>query len=191
MQPNPATAPGPQGLYDPRFEHDACGVAFVADIKGRASHAVVARGIRALCNLEHRGATGAEADTGDGAGILIQVPHAFLQAVTSFELPPAGQYAAGMAFLPADEEHALKAMASIEAIMSDEGLTVLGWRDVPTDPTCLGATARAAMPAFKQLFVTHSSGASGIDLDRLVFVGRKRIEHELEEEQQTFFPSLS
>src|SRR4051794_30955669 len=96
MQPNLATAPGPQGLYDPRFEHDACGVSFVADIKGRASHAVVERGIGALCNLEHRGATGAEPDTGDGAGILIQVPHRFLQAVTDFDLPAAGHYAVGL-----------------------------------------------------------------------------------------------
>jgi glutamate synthase (NADPH/NADH) large chain len=191
MQPNLASAPGPQGLYDPRFEHDACGVAFVADIKGRASHAVVARGVRALCNLEHRGATGAEADTGDGAGVLIQVPHTFLQAVTDFELPAAGQYAVGMAFLPADDEHALKAAASIEAIVADEGLTVLGWRDVPIDPTCLGATARAAMPSFRQLFISHPSGASGIDLDRQVFVARKRAEHELPAEQKTYFPSLS
>ena len=162
MQPNRAAAPGPQGLYDPRFEHDACGVSFVADIKGRASHAIVDRGIGALCNLEHRGATGAEADTGDGAGVLIQVPHRFLRRGHRLRaaLRRRSTRSASRSCRPTSEQ-ALKAVASIEAIVADEGLTVLGWRDVPTEPDCLGATALAAMPAFKQLFVTHSSGAVG------------------------------
>ncbi|MBU3718720.1 MAG: hypothetical protein FGM45_10505, partial [Actinobacteria bacterium] len=103
---NEAGLPAKHGLYDPRFEHDACGVSFVADIHGRASHDIVARGLGALCNLEHRGATGAEADTGDGAGILIQVPDRFLRSAVSFELPAAGAYAVGMAFLPADTVYA-------------------------------------------------------------------------------------
>jgi glutamate synthase (NADPH/NADH) large chain len=94
--------PEKHGLYDPRFEHDACGVSFVVDIQGRASHDIVVRALGALCNMEHRGATGAEADSGDGAGILIQVPDVFLRGVTSFELPAAGSYAVGMAFLPSD-----------------------------------------------------------------------------------------
>ena len=188
---NEAGLPAKHGLYDPRFEHDACGVSFVADIHGRASHDIVARGLGALCNLEHRGATGAEADTGDGAGILIQVPDRFLRAAVSFELPAAGAYAVGMAFLPADTVYAEKAQATIESIVADEGLRVIGWRSVPVDPSCLGASARQVMPSFKQLFIGDGAGSSGIALDRKVFVARKRIEHELPAEQKTYFPSLS
>ncbi|MFN6121677.1 MAG: glutamate synthase large subunit [Actinomycetes bacterium] len=183
--------PPASGLYDPRFEHDACGVSFVANIKGVASRSIVDLGIGALCNMEHRGATGAEADSGDGAGILIQVPDAFLRAVAGFELPAAGSYAVGIAFLPADAIDAEKAQASIEAIMADEGLRVLGWREVPVRPECLGSTARAVMPSFRQLFVTDPAGAAGIDLDRKVYIARKRVEHELPVEQSTFFPSFS
>jgi glutamate synthase (NADPH) large chain len=186
-----ADLPAPQGLYDPRFEHDACGVSFVANVKGARSHDIVQFGIGALCNMEHRGATGAEADTGDGAGILIQVPDRFLRAVAGFELPAPGAYAVGIGFLPGDPSDAEKAQASIEAIAADEGLTVLGWRSVPVDPTCLGRSAVAVMPSFKQLFVTDPAGAQGIDLDRKLFVARKRFEHELPAEQRTYFPSLS
>src|SRR5215207_6102853 len=180
--------PGPYGLYDPRFEHDSCGVSFVANIKGVRSHELVHTGLVALTNLEHRGATGAEPDTGDGAGILIQVPDRFLREVVDAELPAEGAYAVGMAFLPAAAD---KAQAAIESIMSDEGLTVLAWRDVPTDPSCLGATSRAAMPSFKQLLITDRAGTTGVDLDRKAFLARKRVEHELEPEFATYFPSLS
>jgi glutamate synthase (NADPH) large chain len=150
-----------------------------------------ADGLRALTNLEHRGATGAEPDTGDGAGILIQVPDRLLRSVVGFELPPAGRYAAGIAFLPFDEVLCEKAQGQIESIVAEEGLTVLGWRDLPVDPTCLGKTARAAMPTFKQLFVSSPGGETGIDLDRLTFVARKRVEHELVGEMATYFASLS
>ena len=190
-QINPSGLPTAHGLYDPRFEHDACGVSFVADIKGRASHDIVMRGLGALCNMEHRGATGAEADTGDGAGVLLQIPDRFLRGVVNFELPVAGSYVVGMAFLPSDVSVAAKAQSAIEAIAREEGLTVLGWRDVPTDPTTLGAGARAVMPTFRQLFLSDPQGASGIDLDRRVFVTRKRVEHDLPAEQETYFPSLS
>ena len=183
--------PQAHGLYDPRFEHDACGVSFVADIHGRASHEIVMTGLGALCNLEHRGATGAEVDTGDGAGVLLQVPDRFYRGVVTFELPPAGEYAVGIGFLPSDASDAEKAQSSIESIVADEGLRVLGWRDVPVDPTTLGATARRVMPIFRQLFVSDPNGARGIDLDRKVFVARKRIEHDLPVEQRTYFPSLS
>jgi len=196
--PHAPQYPAQFGLYDPRFEHDACGVGFVAHVKGTASRSIVSMGIGALCNMEHRGATGAEADTGDGAGILIQVPDRFLREVVDFALPAAGHYAVGMAFLPSDAEDAHKAMASIEAIATDEDLTVLGWRDVPVDPSTLGKSARAVMPSFKQLFVAEAgqplgagAAASGLDLDRKVFIARKRIEHELPAEQATYFPSLS
>ncbi|MCU1504067.1 MAG: gltB, partial [Ilumatobacteraceae bacterium] len=185
-----ADLPAPSGLYDPRFEHDACGVSFVANIHGLRSHDLVTLGVGALCNMEHRGATGAEAETGDGAGILIQVPHRFLSQVAGVELPAAGAYAVGMAFLPPNPVNAEKAQAAIEAIVADEQLRVLAWRDVPVDPSCLGASARAVMPSFCQLFIDDPDGATGIDLDRKVFVVRKRIEHELDQEQQTYFPSL-
>ena len=188
------TPPGPRGLYDPRFEHDSCGVSFVANIKGVRSHELVRTGLRALTNLEHRGATGAEPDTGDGAGILVQVPDRFLRAVLreiDVELPPAGHYAAGIGFLPADPVAAEKAQDAIAAIVAEEGLAVVAWREVPVEPGCLGATALAAMPTFAQLVVTDPAGTSGIDLDRKAFVARKRIEHELETELRTYFASFS
>jgi glutamate synthase (NADPH/NADH) large chain len=185
-----AGPPAAAGLYDPRFEHDACGVSFVANVKGLRSRRIVELSIGALCNMEHRGATGAEPDTGDGAGILIQVPDAFLRAVVGFDLPPAGRYAVGLAFLPADAASAEKAQSTIETIVADEGLTVLGWREVPVDPSTLGASARAVMPSFQHLFVADPAGAAGIDLDRKLFVARKRVEHELPDEQRTYFPSL-
>ena len=119
----PPGLPAPHGLYDPRFEHDACGVSFVVNIKGAPSHDIVTMGVGALCNMEHRGATGAEADSGDGAGILIQVPDRFLRSVVPFVLPPAGAYAVGLAFLPSDSEDARKAKESVASIVAEEGLT--------------------------------------------------------------------
>ena len=128
-----ADLPAPQGLYDGAHEHDACGVAFVADMHGRASHDIVVKALTALRNLEHRGAQGAEPETGDGAGILLQVPDALLRAVVDFALPPARAYAVGTAFLPADDAQEQEAMRRIEAIAGEEELRVLGWRQLPTD----------------------------------------------------------
>jgi glutamate synthase (NADPH/NADH) large chain len=187
--------PRAQGLYDPAHEHDACGVAFVVDLHGRKSHEMVRKGVNALCNLEHRGASGSEVNTGDGAGILLQIPDAFLRAVVDFELPEAGRYATGIAFLPKDPNDADKVVAAIDSIVADEGLTVLGWRDVPTDSSMLGATAEAAAPSFRQLFIT-GDGLAGIALDRRAFIVRKRIEHEVETpddlgHDSIYFPSLS
>ncbi|MFZ9884379.1 MAG: glutamate synthase large subunit, partial [Ilumatobacteraceae bacterium] len=179
------------GLYDPRFEHDACGVSFVVDMHGRASHEIVSTGLGALCSMEHRGATGAETQTGDGAGILLQIPHKFFSAVTDFALPSAGSYGVGLAFLPQNEELASKARAQIELIVSEQKLRTLGWRSVPVDPSCLGASALRVMPTFMQFFVDDPSGAKLIDLDRRLFILRKRIEHELSDELKTYFPSLS
>src|SRR5436190_6244784 len=115
-------------LYDPRFEHDACGVGFVVDMKGRKSHAIVDEALTAVCCLNHRGAAGAEPDTGDGAGILIQIPDAYYRAISAFELPPAGSYATGMAFVPPDK--VAESKRDVEKVLADEGFTVLGWRDV-------------------------------------------------------------
>ncbi|MEU2557963.1 glutamate synthase large subunit [Streptomyces longispororuber] len=171
-------------MYDPRNEHDACGVGFVATLTGEASHELVEQALTVLRNLEHRGATGSEPDSGDGAGILLQVPDAFLRAAAGFELPAAGGYAVGIAFLPPTGTD--EAVSRIETLAVEEGLTVLGWRDVPVAPTLLGATARATMPVFRQLFVTDGT-STGLDLDRKAFVLRKRAEHEA----ATYFPSLS
>ena len=177
-----------QGLYDPAFEHDACGVAFVATLTGVASHAIVEQGLEALANLDHRGATGADAAAGDGAGILIQVPDTFLREACGFALPPAGQYAVGTAFLPIDEEEAGKARAAIEEIAADERLRVLGWREVRVEAATLSPVSLSTMPRFEQVIVSAAgTPVSGIGLDRMVYALRRRSEHEL----GVYFPSLS
>ncbi|BBX05355.1 glutamate synthase large subunit [Mycolicibacterium aichiense] len=185
------------GLYNPAYEHDACGVAMVADMHGRRSRDIVDKAITALLNMEHRGAQGAEPNTGDGAGILLQVPDAFLRAVVDFELPEEGSYATGIAFLPQSSRDAAAACESVGKIVEAEGLTLLGWRDVPTDDSSLGALARDAMPTFRQVFI---GGASGMDLERRAYVVRKRAEHELGTKgpgqdgpgrETVYFPSLS
>jgi glutamate synthase (NADPH/NADH) large chain len=179
--------PAAQGLYRPEFEHDACGVSFIVDMHGRQSHEIVARGISALCNLEHRGASGAETNTGDGAGVLLQLPDRFFRAVVDFELPPAGSYAAGMAFL--DPDNVAASVEAIEKLVAEEGLVLLGWRDVPVDDSMLGKGAKDVEPVFKQLFV---GGFSGMDLERRAFMLRKRIENGAASEGAgTYFPSLS
>ncbi|MQA76872.1 MAG: glutamate synthase large subunit [Streptosporangiales bacterium] len=176
------------GLYAPEHEHDSCGVAFVADLAGRPSHHIVDKALAALRNLEHRGASGSEPDSGDGAGILVQVPDAFLRVAANVQLPPAGAYAAGMAFLPTDPVEADQAVKAVEAICAEEGLRVLGWRDVPVAPDLLGASARAAMPVFRQLFVAASAGrVVGMGLERMAFCARKRAEREA----GVYFASLS
>ncbi|WP_327423670.1 glutamate synthase large subunit [Streptomyces sp. NBC_01230] len=176
--------PAQQGMYDPRNEHDACGVGFVATLTGVASHELVEQALTVLRNLEHRGATGSEPDSGDGAGILLQVPDAFLRAEVPFGLPEAGGYAVGIAFLPADDS--TEAVRKLEKIAAEEGLKVLGWREVPVSPDLLGSGARATMPEFRQLFVADGESA-GIALDRKAFVLRKRAEREA----GVYFPSLS
>src|SRR5229473_6219803 len=186
-----SSLPEKSGLYDPRFEHDACGVSFVVDVKGRRSHDIVATALGALCNLEHRGAQGAEANSGDGAGILMQVPDAFLRAKVNVELPPQGTYGVGLCFLPADLTFAQESVVRVEAIMLDEGLRVVGWREVPVDESIVGATARGVMPSFRQIFVVDPRGTTGIDLDRKLFIARKRCEHEIKDHIAVYFPSLS
>lgn len=176
--------PAAQGMYDPRNEHDACGVGFVATLTGVPGHEMVEQALTVLRNLEHRGATGSEPDSGDGAGILLQIPDAFLREVSGFELPEAGSYAVGIAFLPAENPD--EAVSRIETIAADEGIDVLGWREVPVAPQMLGAIARSTMPVFRQLFVTAGT-RSGIALDRKAFVLRKRAEREA----GIYFPSLS
>ncbi|MGC3861518.1 glutamate synthase large subunit [Micromonospora chersina] len=200
---SPQPAPRATGLYDPAHEHDACGVAFVADLHGRRSHEVVANGLGALCRLDHRGARGAEHNTGDGAGIMIQVPDAFLRAVVDFPLPPVGQYATGLVFLPDDDAAEARARQVVEKYALVEGADILGWREVPTDPSGLGETALAAMPRVRQLFLAAhrltgapagpaGSPLTGLDLDRVAFCLRKQVERETAERGvPAYFPSLS
>ena len=189
--------PSSVGLYNPAYEHDACGVAMVVDIHGRRSRDIVDKAITALLNLEHRGAAGAEPNSGDGAGIMIGIPDRFLRAVCEFDLPDEGSYATGIAFLPQSSRDAVAACEAVEKIVEAEGLSVLGWRDVPTDDSSLGALARDAMPTFRQLFI---GGASGMELERRAYVVRKRAEHELGTKgpgqdgpgrETVYFPSLS
>ena len=187
-----SAVPARQGLYDPADEHDACGVAFVVDVPGRASHDVVQQGLQALCNMEHRGASGQEPDSGDGAGILLQVPDAFYRAVAPAPLPGPGHYAVGTAFLPTSPRAAVDAQLALERIAAEEGLAVLCWRDLPTDPegAGVGRTAASVMPVFRQVFLGCSSDCADLApyaLERRAFVTRKRAEHEA----GVYFPSLS
>src|SRR6188768_2643554 len=156
-QPTPA-----QGLYDPRHEHDACGVGFVCHIKGQRSHSIVSQALQLLVNLLHRGACGCEVNTGDGAGILIQMPDRFLRQETAklgMTLPPERGYGAGLVFLPRDAAVRDRVETMFEEIVIDEGLLVLGWRDVPTDDRDLGPSAVAVEPVFRQIFIGRAPGA--------------------------------
>ena len=172
--------PPRQGLYNPENEHDACGLNFVCDMLGRRSHRIVQHGLGALCALEHRGAAGADPEVGDGSGILTQIPDALYREDVDFELPPFGQYATGIAFLPQEPAIAATAKAEIQRIAVEEDLVVLGWREVPVRPETIGAGSRVTMPSLSQPFFAHSSGSlSGIALDRVLFVARKRFEHEI------------
>ena len=175
--------PKAQGLYNPANEHDACGVAMVATLNKVATHEIVEKALTALRNLEHRGASGAEPDSGDGAGILIRIPDAFYQAVTDFDLPHANSYATGIAFIA----QGVEVRQEIAKIADEEGLNVLGWRELPINSKSLGKTALSVMPRFEQLFIAGKNKEEGIVLDRLAFALRKRAEHALE----LYFPSLS
>jgi glutamate synthase (NADPH/NADH) large chain len=186
---DPGGTPAAGGLYDPSNEHDACGVGMVADLNGRKSHRIVEQALGVLEALAHRGASGAEVDSGDGSGILIQVPHELLAGVVDFDLPAPGRYATGLVFLPRDAGDAEKARAQLAALGAEEGLCVLGWRQVPVDETILGETALRARPRIEQVFVApESEGAEGVALDRLAFVLRKRVEHAVD---GVYLPSLS
>ena len=178
--------PEAQGLYDPNFEHDACGVSFIADLHGRKSHRIVDLAMGGLANMQHRGATNAEPNTGDGAGILVQVPDKFCRTLVS-DLPEAGHFATGIAFLPTDESERAKIKAEVERIVGEEGLAVLAWTALNTDPTGLGDEAVGVMPVFEQVFISSPEGLSGLDLDRELYIARRRIEAET----SLYFSSLS
>jgi glutamate synthase (NADPH/NADH) large chain len=184
--------PPKQGLYDPEFEHDACGVGFVVDIAGRKSHDIVRRSLQVLVNLQHRGATGCEANTGDGAGILLQIPHEFLQAECrklGFDLPAPGSYGIGMVCLPHDVYMQRSSQEIIEGAITRGGQKVLGWRDVPTNNTPIGEMAKSVEPVFKQVFVERNENLKNVDdFERKLYLIRKRIEKTTSE---VYFGSFS
>ncbi len=198
--PSPPGMPARQGLYDPAYEHDDCGVGFVVDIKGRKSNAIVRQALTVLKNLMHRGACGCEENTGDGAGILIQMPHAFLSrecARIGIQLSAPKHYGAGLVFLPTDPDQAARCRAVFEQIIREEGQTLLGWRDVLTDNSPIGPTAKSGEPLFKQIFIGRNpSIADDQSFERKLYVIRKRVEHEvygsdLSQRKLFHIPSLS
>jgi glutamate synthase (ferredoxin) len=192
-------------LYDPQYEHDSCGVGFVADMKGRKSHDIVRKALQILVNLEHRGACGCEKNTGDGAGIVFQMPHAFLVrqcARLNIALPAPGAYGVGMVFLPIDPDEREQCERMFERIIREEGQTVLGWRRVPTDNSDLGLTARSGEPVMRQVFIGRQDealrhlGSDGLAFERKLYVIRKRVENavrrsSLSQRRMFYIPSLS
>jgi glutamate synthase (NADPH) large chain len=185
--------PAPQGLYDPRHEHDACGIGFVANIKGQKSHDIIVKGIQVLINLTHRGACGCDPETGDGAGVLIQIPHRFFArkcAELGFTLPAAGEYGVGMAFLPVEPQARQACEGIIEEIAVAEGLTVLGWRDTPINSSAIGRIAQGSQPYIQQIFLGRAKGMTEDRLERKLYIVRKRVEADAAT-KGVYIPSLS
>jgi glutamate synthase (NADPH/NADH) large chain len=174
----PASGQHIEGLYSSEYEHDACGVGFVADLTGERRHDTVARALTVLRNLDHRGAKGADPESGDGAGILTQMPDELLRSRCNFDLPPAGSYAAGLAFLPTGPDGSV-AQADVARLAAAEGLTVLGWREVPYNAAFCGTEARASLPRLVHVVVAGLAGETGMALERKAYCLRKRTEHEL------------
>jgi glutamate synthase domain-containing protein 2/glutamate synthase domain-containing protein 1/glutamate synthase domain-containing protein 3 len=171
--------PTPQGLYDPSHEHDACGIGFVVSVRGEASHEIVLKGLQILQNLAHRGACGCDEETGDGAGILIQIPHEFFlreAATCGFTLPAPGEYGIAMCFLPVERQQRLFCEGLLEKVSREEGLQVLGWRDTPVEVDAIGRVARASQPYIEQFFVGRPAGMSADAFERRLFIVRKRVE---------------
>jgi glutamate synthase domain-containing protein 2/glutamate synthase domain-containing protein 1/glutamate synthase domain-containing protein 3 len=192
--------PAAAGLYDPRNEHDACGIGFVVNIRGVRSHEIILKGIQILLNLTHRGACGCDPETGDGAGVLIQIPHEFFLKQCSklgFTLPPPGEYGAGCVFLPVEPQQRLLCEGIVERIVREEGLELLGWRDTPVDVDAIGRVARASQPYIQQIFIRRAPGMDQDSLERKLYVIRKRTESEIFHSQDIrdkgffFIPSLS
>src|SRR3954451_14358928 len=174
--------PVAQGLYSPQNERDACGLGFVVNIKGEQSHEIITKGIQILVNLTHRGACGCDPETGDGAGILIQIPDAFFRRETGklgFTLPPAGEYSVGMVFLPVERTQRLMCEGILERVAAEEGLTVLGWRDTPVQRDAVGRVARASQPYIEQIFVRCAPGTQPEEFERRLYLVLKRAESEV------------
>ncbi|MDY2904108.1 MAG: glutamate synthase subunit alpha, partial [Caecibacter massiliensis] len=175
--------PAPQGLYDPAFEHDACGIGFVVNMKGKKSYDIIDQALTILENLKHRGAEGADAQSGDGAGILVQIPHQFFCReceVLGFTLPPEGEYGVGMIFAHRYETFRKKQMEEFEKIVKEEGLSILGWRDVPVDESLIGSIAKTIRPHFLQVFIRKDpSMTNPMDFERKLYVIRKMAEKKI------------
>ena len=186
--------PPRQGLYDPRNEHDACGIGFVANIKGRASHKIIEQGVEVLVNLTHRGACGCDPETGDGAGLLLQIPHGFFlkQAAShGFSLPDPGEYGVGMIFVAPDHAKSRRAHQMVEDVLQAEGLRLLAWRRVPTNANAIGWLARESEPHIYQVFIAQADGPqlSGDAFERKLFITRKRTEQEARNRRlERFYP---
>ena len=171
--------PEAAGLYDPNFEHDSCGIGAVADLSGEKRHETITRALSVLDHLEHRGASGAEIDTGDGAGLLCQIPDEFFRGVLDFELPPAGEYAVGVMFLPRDDESRRRELEDlIESTVAAEGQALLGWRDVPVDRSVPGQSASEVEPTIRQVFVGRQLDGDQDAFERKVYVIRRVIERD-------------
>src|SRR6202166_4049681 len=182
MSRPPPGPPNAQGLYDPRQEHDACGMGFVVNLGGQKSHEIVRKGIEILINLTHRGACGCDPETGDVAGVLIQIPHKFFARECSslgFTLPESGTYGVGMMFLPVEPQQRLQCEGIVERIAREEGLTVLGWRDTPVNGDANGRQARATQPYIEQVFLRMAGDLTQDQLDRKLYVVRRRAEAEV------------
>ncbi|MDG1852947.1 MAG: glutamate synthase subunit alpha, partial [Verrucomicrobiales bacterium] len=179
------TFPKKHGLYDPSYEKDSCGVGFVANMKGNPEHQIVLDALEMLARMEHRGGCGCEANTGDGAGILVGLPEGFLRKVAkkdlNLELPEKGQFGAGLVFLPRNEGERKACIDAVEKIITEHGQVCLGWRNVPvcTDEADVGPAARAAEPCIKQLFIGAAEGIEGDDFERQLYIIRKRASHQL------------
>ncbi|OPJ61667.1 glutamate synthase large subunit [Clostridium oryzae] len=174
--------PAAQGLYDPQFEKDSCGVGFIANIKGEKSHALVKNGLKILQNLTHRGAVGSDPKTGDGAGILLQIPDEFFRIQCenlSMALPKIGEYAVGMVFLPREPAVRMQCEGIFERIVQEEGQTVLGWRDVPVNNRVIGETAKGTEPTIRQIFVKNDTSLGQDEFERVLYIIRKRTENEI------------
>ncbi len=191
--------PHPQGLYHPRNEHDACGMGLVASIRGERTHDIIRKGLEVLINLTHRGAAGCDPETGDGAGILIQIPHAFFLrecGELGMKLPEIGAYGVAMCFLPVERHNRLQCEGVFERIAQEEGLTILGWRDTPVNGDAIGREARASQPYIQQLFVSRPAALDEDSFERLLYRIRRRTENEIAasdiEDKETFYvPSFS
>ncbi len=195
-----AALPGPQGLYHPQHEHDACGVGFVANIKGKKSHTIVEQGLTVLRNLTHRGAVGWDPKLSDGAGLLIQIPDRYLReemAKQGVKLPPKGQYGVGMVFLPRDPASRIACEYEIERAIKDEGQVLLGWRDVPVDNSDLAEPAKKLEPVIRQVFIGRGRGVTVTDaLERKLYIIRKSSGHaiqalKLQHAKAFYVPSMS
>ena len=172
--------PEKQGLYDPQFEHDACGVGFVCQMKGKRSHEIIEQALTILVNLDHRGACGCEVNTGDGAGILLQVPHGFLRKVAGVGLPEAGQYGVGMLYSSPDAGVRAESARQFEKIVAEQGQRVLGWRQIPTDNSSLGATSLRSEPFMRQVFIARGAGCADEQaFERQLYIIRKRAHVEI------------